>query len=77
MNWSDGTKITLEDILATYSLLAETDTNKRLQAGLAKFAITRENDAIVFRSSSASSETLQYLTIPIIKKSIAEKIRNG
>ena len=28
--WSDGSKIGPEDVLATYSLLAETDTNKKL-----------------------------------------------
>ncbi len=75
--WSDGTRITLEDILATYSLLAETEVNKRLQSGLSKFAITREGDAVVFRSTSPSSETLQYLMIPIIKKSTSEKLRSG
>lgn len=73
--WSDGTKITPEDVLATYSLLAETDKNKRLLSSLSKFAITREGEAIVFRTSSASVENLEYLTIPIIKKSIAEQVR--
>lgn len=74
--WSDGSKITLEDALATYSLLAETETNKKLQASLSKFAITREDTALVFRSTNWSIETLQLLTIPVIKKSITEQIRN-
>lgn len=66
----------MEDVLATYSLLAETDTNKKLQASLSKFAITREGTALVFRSGNPSVETLQLLTIPIIKKSVSERIRN-
>lgn len=74
--WSDGTKITVEDALATYSLLAETDTNKKLQSSLSKFAITREDTALVFRSTNSSIETLQLLTIPVIKKSVSERIRN-
>lgn len=74
--WSDGTKITVEDALATYSLLAETDTNKKLQASLSKFAITREDSALVFRSTNSSIETLQLLTVPIVKKSVTERIRN-
>lgn len=68
--------MSVEDVLATYSLLAETDTNKKLQASLSKFAITREGSALVFRSGNPSVETLQLLTIPIIKKSVSERIRN-
>ena len=75
--WSDGSKITIEDALATYSLLAETETNKKLQSSLSKFAITREETALVFRSTNGSIETLQLLTIPVIKKSITEQLRNG
>lgn len=74
--WSDGTRITIEDALATYSLLAETDVNKKLQSALSKFAITREDATLVFRSTNSSIETLQLLTIPIIKKSVSERIRN-
>jgi ABC-type transport system substrate-binding protein len=75
--WSTGEKITDEDVLATYSLLAETDINKKLQASLSKLAITRENGAIVFRSSTPSSELIQLLSAPIIKKSVTEKFRDG
>lgn len=75
--WSTGEKITDEDVLATYSLLAETDINKKLQSSLAKLAITREGDAIVFRSSTPSSELVHLLSTPIIKKSVTEKFRNG
>jgi ABC-type transport system substrate-binding protein len=75
--WSDGTKVTIEDVLATYSLLAETDKNKRLQAGLAKFQITREWSGFVFRNSAANTENIEFLTLPIIKKSVAEQMRIG
>lgn len=68
--------MTQEDVLATYSLLAETDTNKKLETALSKFAITRESAALVFRSTNPSIETLQLLTIPVIKKTVCEKIRN-
>lgn len=74
--WSDGSKITVEDALATYSLLAETDTNKRLRSQVSGLQITREDTALVFRSTNPSIETLQLLTIPVIKKTVSERIRN-
>ncbi len=48
-----------------------------MQSSLAKLAITREGDAIVFRSSTPSSELVHLLSTPIIKKSVTEKFRNG
>lgn len=75
--WSDGSKLTIEDVLSTYSLLAETDKNKRLQSGLSKFAITREKNTVTFRVSIATRENLEYLTLPILKKSVVESLRRG
>ncbi len=69
--------MTIEDVLSTYSLLAETGVNKRMSGILAKFAITREGEALVFRAAEASSEYLEIFMLPVIKKSVAEKFRNG
>ena len=58
-------------------MFAETDTNKSLRNGLANFAITREGDAIVFRTNTPSTESLPLFTLPILKKSVVEAIRNN
>lgn len=75
--WSDGSQITKDDVLATYALYAETNVNKNLQNALAKTSIRDDGDAIVFKTANPNVDLLDVFTVPIIRSSMAEKIRAG
>lgn len=75
--WSDGTPITKDDVLATYALFSETETNKRLQSALAKTTVEDSGDAIVFKTQNPNVDLLDVFTVPIISTKTAEAVREG
>ncbi|MDQ1343384.1 MAG: bac 5 protein, partial [Patescibacteria group bacterium] len=76
-NWSDGTPITKEDVLATYALFSETNVNKTLQSALAKTTVEDDGEAIVFKTANPNVDLLDVFTIPVVSVKMAEKIRSG
>lgn len=75
-SWSDGNLITKEDILATYDLLKNTDTNKSAKKLLENITIEDQGEYIQF-SGKADVLILDMLLYPIIQKDTIEKIRGG
>ena len=66
-NWSDGTPVTKEDILATYDMLKNTDTNKIVKKLLEDITIEDQGEYIRF-SGKADVLVLDMLLYPIIQK---------
>lgn len=74
--WSDGTPITKEDILATYDMLQDTDTNKTAKKLLDNITIDDQGEYIQF-SGKADVLVLDMLLYPIVQKGVVEKIKNS
>ncbi|MFB0965603.1 MAG: ABC transporter substrate-binding protein [Patescibacteria group bacterium] len=75
--WNDGTPITKEDVLATYRLYSETNSNKTLQAALAKTTVEDDGEAIVFKTANPNVDLLDVFTLPIVSAKMADKVRAG
>lgn len=75
-NWSDGTQVTKEDILATYDMLKNTDTNKIVKKLLENITIEDQGEYIRF-SGKADVLVLDMLLYPIIQKGVVDKIKNN
>ncbi|MDD5198075.1 MAG: ABC transporter substrate-binding protein [Candidatus Gracilibacteria bacterium] len=74
--WSDGTSITKEDILATYSMFQNDDMNKTAKKLLEGITITDQGEYIEF-SGKADVLVLDMLLYPIIEKGVVTKIKNN
>lgn len=75
-HWNDGTPVTKEDILATYDMLQNTDTNKTAKKLLQNITIGDQGEYIQF-SGKADVLVLDMLLYPIIEKGVVEKIKNN
>ncbi len=74
--WSNGTPITPEDILATYDMLQNNDINKTAKKVLENITIQDQGEYIEF-TGKADVLVLDMLIYPIIQKNIVEKIKNN
>lgn len=72
--WSDGTPVTKEDILATYAMFQNDDMNKTAKKLLDGITITDQGEYIQF-SGKADVLVLDMLLYPIIQKGITDKIK--
>lgn len=75
-NWSDGTPVTKEDILATYDMLQNGNINKTAKKLLENITINDQGEYIEF-SGKADVLVLDMLLYPIIQKGVVDKIRNN
>lgn len=74
--WSDGTPVTKEDILATYTLFQTGDINKTAKKLLEDITIVDQGEYIQF-SGKADVLVLDMLLYPIIQKGAVDKIKSG
>lgn len=74
--WSDGTPVTKEDILATYDMLKNTDTNKIVKKLLENITVEDQGGYIRF-AGKADVLVLDMLLYPIIQKEVVEKIKDN
>jgi ABC-type transport system substrate-binding protein len=66
--WSDGAKVTPEDVLATYQLFRENAHNDITKTRLSFVDVGEDNGDIVFRFRTNDITTLDILFLPILRK---------
>ena len=72
--WSDEKDITIEDIVATYKILQNTDTNPIIKSLLAETEITWENNIVTFKNKKSDINFLNVLFQPILQKNVIDEI---
>lgn len=74
--WSDGTKIQVDDIVATYQAFKENPPNDKMRAFLGNVRITSKNkNTVEISASEQNSLMLDLLTSPILRSDMIERIR--
>ena len=68
--WSDGTPITKQDILDTYSFLHDYSDNHSIHSILSQIDVTDRGDYIEFHSHNADVHLLDIFTLPILRSDI-------
>ena len=66
--WNDGKTITVEDILATYTLFRENAHNEATKTRLSVVDVSEDKGDIIFRFRSNDITTLDVLFLPILRK---------
>jgi len=66
--WNDGSAITLEDILATYTLFRESAHNESTKNRLSIVDVSEDKGDIIFRFRTNDITTLDVLFLPILRK---------
>jgi ABC-type oligopeptide transport system substrate-binding subunit len=75
-NWSDGTPIQTDDVVATFQAFKDNPPNEKMKAFLSKVAVvTREGGVIELSADEKNSLMLDLLTYPILRSDIIERIR--
>lgn len=76
--WSDGSKITTDDIIATANIFAQNSVNKNISTALknAKFS-TNSTWSITIESNKNNPYIVQAMTYPIIRTDIIDQIKNN
>lgn len=72
--WNDGTPITIDDILATYSFFKSGSVNKVIPPLLKNITVSGSGDSLRFTSEIADVATTEILLLPIISTSDIQKI---
>ncbi|MCH2188463.1 ABC transporter substrate-binding protein [Candidatus Gracilibacteria bacterium] len=72
--WSDGTAITIDDILATYQVLKNTDVNPIMSSLLNEMTIEQKDDIIIFQNNSDDINTLNVFFQPILAKNVIDDL---
>ena len=72
--WSNGKEISVEDIIATYKILQNTNTNPIIQSLLLETEITWENNIITFKNKKSDINFLNVLFQPILPKEVIDEI---
>ncbi len=76
--WSDGTKIQVEDIIATYQAFRTNSTNDKMRVFLWNVGITSKGPKnIELNSKEKNSLMLDLLSYPIIRSDLLERIRTN
>ncbi|MBW7954742.1 hypothetical protein H3C61_02930 [Candidatus Gracilibacteria bacterium] len=74
--WSNGDKITIDDVIATFNILKNSDINPTLLALIKDTSIENQNGAIVFKNKIKDIAFLQVLFQGILPKKILDNIGN-
>lgn len=75
--WSDGTRIKIEDIIASIDNFRKTTSNPDIKAFLDTVTIKKNGEVIEIKSKIKSSHMIDILTYPIIKSDIITAINSG
>jgi hypothetical protein len=76
MYWSNGDKITINDILSTYNILQEYEINPVLYSLLNSSEIIKKENSIIFKNINKDINYLNIFFQPIISQKILDKIEN-
>ena len=74
--WSDGSKITVEDIIASTEIFAKNAINKNIQTVLKTAKISSTDDVITIESSAGNTTIIEALTYPILRSDVVDQIKN-
>ncbi len=66
--WNDGRAITVEDVLATYTLFRENAHNEATKNRLSVVEVDEDKGDIIFRFRTNDITTLDVLFLPILRK---------
>jgi len=72
--WSNWKNISEEDIISTYKMLQNTDTNPIIKSLLSETEIIAENNIITFKNKKSDINFLNVLFQPILPKEILDNI---
>lgn len=72
--WSNGKEINTEDIIATYKILQNTDTNPVIKSLLSETEVSWENNIITFKNKKSDINFLNVLFQPILPKEVIDDI---
>lgn len=75
--WSDGSKITSEDVIASADIFAINAVNKNIATALKNAKITTENNIIKINSTQPNPYIIQAMSYPIIRTDIIDQIKNN
>jgi len=75
--WQDGTRVSRDDIFATYNLFKTTDVNPGLKQLLNGVELSERGDTLIFSAKDADTLVLDALMLPIINAKDAEAIIAG
>lgn len=76
LKWSNWTNISIEDIIATYNILKNTDINPQISSILQNVTIEEKNGSIVFKNKTKDVKFLNILFQPILSKQVLDNIWN-
>jgi len=74
INWSNWNKITIEDVIATYNIIKETNVNPVLKNKLVNIKITSTDSSIIFESKFTDINILTIFFQWIMPKNIIDEI---
>ncbi len=68
VSWSDGTNITIDDIISTYEFFKENAKNENTKSRLETLEVQEDKGDAVFLFKSKDATTLDLLFLPILNK---------
>ncbi|MCD5385126.1 ABC transporter substrate-binding protein [Candidatus Gracilibacteria bacterium] len=74
--WSNGEKITVDDVISTYKLLQNTGVNKIISSLLKDSTIEKNNNTIIFKNKKRDINFLNIFFQPILSKNTIDSIGN-
>lgn len=74
--WSNGEALTIDDVIATYNILKNSDINNSMWALIKDTVIEKKENSIVFQSKVKDINFIMALFQPIVSKSILDNIGN-
>ncbi len=75
--WSDGTRIKIEDVIASIDNFRKTTSNPDIKAFLDTVTTKKNGEIIEIKSKIKSSHMIEMLTYPIVKSDIISAINSG
>lgn len=76
--WSDGSKITNDDVIASIATFKEKSNTPALKSALASTTVkTGENNTLVIESPNATSSIITALSAPILRSDVIDQLKNN
>ncbi len=74
ITWSNGEKISLDDVVKTYETLKQTNINKNMYSLLQNVTITKKENSIVFKNEKKDINVLKMFFQPIVSQKVLNVI---
>ena len=75
--WSDGTRIKVEDIIASIDAFKKNSKNDDMRAFLDTVKVSKNGDLVEIQSTKKSPKMIDILTYPILKMDVIQAINSG